>query len=95
MKLTFPLQILCLQGVAFEGDVESVYLSGYEGEFELLPLHYPLLAALPQGEVKIANHASVPISVGVLLFRNNSCRIIAEVPETYKLQATWEGMEDD
>ena len=84
MKLTFNLQVMSLKGLAFDDMVESIYLTGDDGEFELLPFHHPLVASIPEGDLKIANHASIPIKVGVLSFRNNQCRIIAEVDSSYK-----------
>lgn len=78
MNATFRLQILSLRRVLFDGEVRSVYLSGDEGEYELLPFHYPLLGALPEGEIKIAEKGSVPLRTGVVMFQNNRCIIIIE-----------------
>ncbi len=83
MKLTFNLQVVCIKGLAFDGMVESVYLTGDDGEFEVLAYHHPLIASLPKGDLRIANHASIPITAGVLTFRNNQCRVIAEVDTIY------------
>ena len=84
MKLTFNLQVVSLRGMAFDDMVEAVYLTGDDGEFELLPFHHPLMASIPEGDLKIAGHGSIPIKVGVLSFKNNQCRIIAEVGSDYK-----------
>jgi F0F1-type ATP synthase epsilon subunit len=87
---TFRLQVLSLIRMLFEGEVESVYLSGDEGEFELLPYHYPILSAIPEGEIKIANQPSIPLRAGVMMFQDNQCIIIieelekAEVKEEHK-----------
>jgi len=62
----------------FEGEVESVYCSGDEGEYELLPFHFPLLGALPEGELLIAGHESIPLRAGVVLFQDNQCIVIIE-----------------
>lgn len=75
---TFRLQVLSLIRMLFEGEVESVYISGDEGEYELLPFHFPLLGALPEGEVLIAGHESIPLRAGVVLFQDNQCIIIIE-----------------
>lgn len=75
---TFRLQVLSLIRMLFEGEVESVYLSGDEGEFELLPFHYPILSALPEGDIKIANHDPIPLRAGVMMFQDNQCIIIIE-----------------
>ena len=78
---TFRLQVMSLRRVLFDGDVTSVYLSGDEGEYELLPYHYPLLGALPEGDIKIAGKGSVPLRAGVVLFQENRCTIIIEEHE--------------
>lgn len=74
----FKLQIVSLKRMLFNGEVESVYLSGDEGEYELLAYHYPLLGALPEGEIKIHGHENIPVRAGVVLFQDNSCTIILE-----------------
>jgi F0F1-type ATP synthase epsilon subunit len=84
MKLRFNLQVMSLKGLAFDEMVESIYLTGDDGEFELLPFHHPLMASIPEGDLRIAGHRSIPIKVGVLSFKNNQCRIIAEVGPEYK-----------
>lgn len=62
----------------FDGEVPSVYLSGDEGEYELLPYHFPILGALPEGEVKIGGHDPIPLRAGVVLFQENTCIIVIE-----------------
>ena len=44
MKSTFNLQVMSAKGLAFDDMIESIYLTGDEGEFELLPFHHPLMA---------------------------------------------------
>lgn len=91
MDLRFNLQILSLKGLAFDDEVESVYLDGEDGEFELLAYHHPLVAAIPQGEIRIAGHDSIPIMVGIVSFRDNQCRIIAQVDPKFKgYKEIWE-----
>lgn len=74
----FRLQVVSLMRLLFDGDVNAVYLSGDEGEYELLPYHYPLLGALPEGEIKIAGYSSVGLRAGVVSFRENTCLILVE-----------------
>lgn len=89
-KNTFELIVMNLRGLIFEEQVESVYLSGTEGEFELLPFHYPLLASLGTGDIRIAGHDSLPIRLGVVMFRDNQCTILAEMQPSYtKLKKEW------
>lgn len=70
----------------FEGEVESVYISGDEGEYELLPFHFPLLGAIPEGEIKISGHEGVPLRAGVVLFQDNQCIIIIEEMEKVEVK---------
>jgi F0F1-type ATP synthase epsilon subunit len=62
----------------FDGDVRSVYLSGDEGEYEILPYHYPLLGALPEGEIRIAGFNNIGLRAGVVSFKENTCIILIE-----------------
>lgn len=75
---TFRLQVLSLVRTLFDGEVPSVYLFGDEGEYELLPFHYPLLGALPEGKLRIAGHDPIPIRAGAVLFEANRCIILVE-----------------
>lgn len=75
---------MSLKGLAFDDMVESIYLTGDDGEFELLAYHHPLMASLPEGDLNIAGYGPIPIKVGVLSFRNNQCRILAEVDPSFK-----------
>lgn len=85
---TFRLQVLSLIRMIFEGEVESVYISGDEGEYELLPFHYPILGAIPEGEILIAGHDNVPLRAGVMLFQDNQCIIIIEELEKGEVKET-------
>ena len=90
VPLTFRLQVLSMRGLIFEEPVESVYLSGVEGEFELLAFHYPLMAALPEGDIKIAHHEKIAIKVGVVMFKDNECTILVELdPKCKVMKKSW------
>lgn len=89
----FRLQVVSLKSLLFDGDVRSVYLRGDEGEFELLPYHYPLMAALPEGKIKIMDHDSIPIRSGVVMFNENRCTIICEEIEGQDMnRISWSGL---
>ena len=76
--MKFRLQIMSLKRILFDGDVEHVHLFGDEGEYDLLAHHFPLIGALPEGEVQIKGHKNVPLRAGVVLFRQNRCLVIIE-----------------
>ncbi len=78
MAKTFRLRVMSLIRTLFDGEAESVYLTGDEGEYELLPFHYPLLGALPESEIRIAKHESIPVRAGVISFVDNQCVILIE-----------------
>ena len=84
---TFRLRVISLRNTMCDEQVGSVFLSGDEGEFELLPFHYPLMASLPEGEIKLGSGESIPLRNGVVLFQNNECTIIMEEVEEDAEQA--------
>ncbi len=90
MALKFPLRILSLRGIVFEEEVESVYIFGADGEFELLAYHFPLLAEIPEGEIQIAHHDPVPIKVGVIMFKDNKCTVICETDTDVTMKKRWD-----
>jgi len=75
---TFRLRVMSLVRTLFDDDVESVFLQGDEGEYELLPFHYPLIGALVNSEIKIARQTALHVRSGVVLFDNNTCIILVE-----------------
>jgi F0F1-type ATP synthase epsilon subunit len=87
-KARFELKILSAEGLIFHDQVESLYLYGHEGEFELLPYHFPLIAALPEGNVEIANHGAIPIKEGIVFFKQNSCKLLID-GDNLPLMKTW------
>ena len=78
MALKFRLQVMSLIRVLYDDQVNSVFLQGDEGEYELLPNHYPLIGALVDSEIKVANQKPIPIKTGVVMFDNNNCIILVE-----------------
>lgn len=73
------LRVVCAAGVVFHEDVESVYLRGTDGEFELLPYHAPMVASLAESDINIAGRNTLPVKGGVVMFRDNACTIVAEM----------------
>ncbi|RHJ93500.1 F0F1 ATP synthase subunit epsilon [Parabacteroides bouchesdurhonensis] len=45
------LEILSPEGVVYQGNAESVSFPGVEGQFDVLPKHAPLIAALTKGVI--------------------------------------------
>lgn len=74
----FKLTILNPERVIFEGDVQSLFLAGDQGEFELLDHHSPLISVLREGQIVVNWKAALPVSSGLVKFFNNECTILIE-----------------
>ncbi len=49
----FPLSIIALNKILFEGKINSVTLPGSEGELTILKNHIPLITSLKRGSIKL------------------------------------------
>ncbi|MDD5217641.1 MAG: hypothetical protein PHN49_05540 [Candidatus Omnitrophica bacterium] len=94
---TFRLQVVSLRAMLFDGEVKSVYLYGDQGEYELLPFHFPVMGTLPEGEIKVSfgrRTENIPIKSGIVLFQENRCTIIVEESEDSQVMGTsWSALE--
>jgi len=79
--------ILSPNRLIYENEVHSLFLTGDNGEYEILAYHYPLLGVLKKSDVIINWEEKVPIKGGILRFFANECTIIAEEPIVKKLEA--------
>ena len=77
-KPTFKCMILSPNNLIYENEIESIFLTGDQGEYELLPYHYPLLGVLKKSNVIINGKEKIPIEGGVIRFFANECIILAE-----------------
>ena len=50
---TFPLKILTPDGIALSADVTQITVRTYEGTLGIMAKHEPLLAACPQGVIRV------------------------------------------
>ncbi len=75
---TFSLRILNPKHVVFQGDVESVFLPGDAGEFELLAYHVPIVSLLKAGEIVVNWKTRIPIKRGMIRFLGEECVILLE-----------------
>ncbi|TFH16092.1 MAG: F0F1 ATP synthase subunit epsilon [Lentisphaerales bacterium] len=76
--MNFRLTILNPKRVVYEGDAESVFLPGDQGEFEILPLHAPIVSLLRSGNVVVDWKRVVPIKNGMVKFDRGECVILVE-----------------
>ncbi len=74
----FKCIILTPNELLYENEIESIFLTGDKGEYELMAYHYPLLGVLKEGDVLINNTERIPIKGGVVRFFANECIILVE-----------------
>ncbi len=88
----FKCIIMSPNSLVYENEVESVFLTGDDGEYELLAYHYPLLGVLIKGNIVINGVEKLPIRSGVVRFFANECIILIEedVEETEQVLETTE-----
>jgi len=72
------------EALLYQNEVESVFFTGDQGEYELLPYHYPVLGILKQGNIIINWREAVPIKFGLVKFFANDCIVLAEEIERFR-----------
>ncbi|MDD5071015.1 MAG: hypothetical protein PHV17_09840 [Candidatus Omnitrophica bacterium] len=77
----FKLSILDPEKTIFEGDVDTIFIAGDTGEFELMAYHFPVLSLLRQGDIIIDWKYVVAVTKGILRFFKNDCVILVEMDE--------------
>jgi F0F1-type ATP synthase epsilon subunit len=77
-KGNFKCIILSPNDLIFEEEVQSIFLTGDRGEYELLAYHYTLLGVLKQSDIIINWNKKVSIRGGVVRFFANVCIIMVE-----------------
>ena len=77
-KSTFKLTVMSPDTLIFENEVQSVFLTGDLGEYELLPYHYPVLGILKEGNIIIDWKDSISLKFGLIRFFANDCIILVE-----------------
>lgn len=74
----FSLKVLNPKHVVFQGRVESLFLPGDAGEFELLAYHAPIVSLLKAGEIVVDWKTRIPIKRGMVRFCDGECVILLE-----------------
>ena len=70
--------------LVYENEVQSLFLTGDRGEYELLPYHYPVLGILDKGNIIVDWKESIPIKFGIVRFFANDCIVLVEQVERVK-----------
>lgn len=92
-KSTFKISVMTPEALLYQNEVESAFFIGDQGEFELLPYHYPILAVLEQSSIILNWREAVPIKFGLVKFFANDCIVLVE--ETERLQKQKKKKEED
>ena len=77
------LNIITPDNVMYAGEnVHLVQLPGFDGSFEIMNHHAPLIAVLKKGEIKVVNKGETPllfnVNGGVIEVLNNQVLILSE-----------------
>jgi len=78
------LKIITQERVVFDGEVDSVYSKGLDGEFGLLKGHIPVMTALDIGvtRVHIGEETKMFTTMGgILQFKEDECLILTTLAE--------------
>ena len=82
----FKCSILSANRLIYQNEIQSIFLTGNQGEYEILAYHYPLLGVLKKSNIIIDWKERVPIQGGIIRFFANECTVIVEEPKkTIKL----------
>jgi len=83
-KGNFRCIVLSPKRLIFEDEVQSVFVQGDRGEYELLAYHYPLIGVLTKGTIVIDGKKELPVQSGIVRFFANECTILVEEKQTVK-----------
>ena len=76
--------IMSPRTLIYENEVHSVFLTGDQGEYEILAHHYPTLGILKESSIVIDWKESIPIKAGIVKFYADECIILVEEVEGHK-----------
>ncbi|MCA9408318.1 MAG: hypothetical protein KC733_06490 [Candidatus Omnitrophica bacterium] len=77
-KGNFKFVILSPNRIIYQNDIQSLFITGDKGEYEILAYHYPLLGVLKKGNIIINWNEEILLPGGVLKFYANECVILVE-----------------
>ena len=76
------LKIVSPERVEFEGEVQSVLVPGFMGQFEILNNHAPIISSLGKGVVEYVNaegRQQLPVSGGFVEVQKNEVNLCVEI----------------
>lgn len=74
----FKCVILSPRKLVYDKEIQSLFITGDKGEYELLPYHYPVLGVIKQSDIIINWEEKIPVNGGVIRFYANECIIMVE-----------------
>lgn len=77
-RATFKISVMTPDALVYQNEVESAFFTGDQGEYELLPYHYPVLGVLAEGHIIINWREAIPLKFGVIKFFANDCIVLIE-----------------
>ena len=81
--MTVNLNVVSAEESLFVGRIESLQITGSEGELGIMPGHAPLLASLKPGMARIVKHGGeeevIYLSGGMLEVQPNNVTVLADV----------------
>ena len=86
-KGIFRCVILSPKSLIFENEVNSVFIKGDRGEYELLAYHYPVIGLVSKGEILVDSERKIPVNSGIVRFFANECTILVEEGNKIKAAA--------
>jgi|TARA_B100000767_G_scaffold13427_1_gene12946 F-type H+-transporting ATPase subunit epsilon len=76
------LEIITPEEKIFEGEVSSVQFPGFDGKFEVLNSHAPIISSLIKGDIRVIDtnnkSSNYTINGGVIEMQNNKIIVLAE-----------------
>lgn len=83
MSMTVNLNVVSAEEALFAGSIESLQITGSEGELGIMPGHAPLLTSLKPGMARIVKKGGdeevIYISGGMLEVQPNNVTVLADV----------------
>lgn len=81
--MTVNLNVVSAEEALFSGRIESLQITGSEGELGIMPGHAPLLTSLKPGMARIVKHGGeeeiLYLSGGILEVQPNNVTVLADV----------------
>ena len=77
-KGIFKCVIMSPHTLIYQNEIQSIFLTGNDGEYEILAYHYSLLGVLKKGDIIINWNERIRVNGGVIKFFANECTIMVE-----------------